>query len=509
MSLFNNLASKPNKQSGTTDGFFFGAPEAEAERKFETDNHVSFFDDYFDIIDEMKSGKFIISGRKGTGKSAIVKYILDQRKEDEVHVDIVYPKDYVIYKNAITSADGINITSEMVWEWVLLTRFVKMILSSKSNCYYREYKPLEKFWKNNSGFLEIDKFDVQELLNKNDYQLSIGPLKQIMDIRFQKSFDSKVIHAPFYKLIPALKDVVARVLHYKVYEKTDFILMFDDLDINFRMSDEKDKLDLLQLIRLAKEYNTSLLNGTNGRIFIFIRDDVSREMQSIATDTSKIFGSYECTLKWYNHEIGNDDDSNNRIKQFVNHRLKINFNILHIKYNANDPWSSFIIDDYSVYERKTPFKYLLDYTFYRPRDFINIFKNLGQKKYKLPLSPANIKTLLREYVDSNYKEICSELTNVFSSTEIDRIKRALKTISYEAPVNFERAHEILSENQLDKSVFESLVEYNLLIPQDEYKNQFFSYREKYVDDDLENYYFALPKSIYAYYKPTTILPNVS
>jgi len=67
----------------------------------------------------------------------------------------------------------------------------------------------------------------------------------------------------------------------------------------------------------------------------------------------------------------------------------------------------------------------------------------------------------------------------------------------------------LSENQLDESVFESLVEYNLLIPQDEYKNQFFSYREKYVDDDLENYYFALPKSIYAYYKPTTILPNVS
>lgn len=508
MSLFENAVNK-TKLTGTTDGFFFGAPEAEAEKKYETDNHVSFFNDYFDIINEMASGKFIITGRKGTGKSAIVKYLLDQRKDDETYVDIVRPNEYVIYKNAITSTDGVGITSEMIWEWVLLTRFVKMILSSDSSRYYKEYKPLEKFWKNNSGFLEIDKFDVQELITRNNYQLSIGPLKQIMDVRFQKTFDSREIHAPFYKLIPALKDVVGRVIHHNVYKDKDFILMFDDLDIKFRMSDEKDKQDLLQLIRLAKEYNTSVLNGTNGRIFIFIRDDVSREMQSLATDTSKIFGSYECVLKWYNHEIGNDDDSNNRIKRFVNHRLKINFDRLHIDYNANDPWSSFIMDDYSVYERKTPFKYLLDFTFYRPRDFINIFKNLGQKKYRLPLSPANVKTLLREYVESNFTEICSELTNVFSQTEIDRIKKVLKVVSIEAPVSFERGIELLSENQLGENVFEALVEYNLLIPQDDYKKQYFSYREKYVGDDLENYHYALPKSIYAYFRPSTILPGVA
>ena len=140
MSIFKDSSSKKHIP-GTTDGFFFGAPEAEAEKKYEEINNVSFFDDYFEVIDEISSNKFIISGRKGTGKSAVVKYILDNKKEDETYADVVLPKDYVLYKSAIETEDGVLITATMIWEWIVLTRFVKMILGTKANRYYREYKP--------------------------------------------------------------------------------------------------------------------------------------------------------------------------------------------------------------------------------------------------------------------------------------------------------------------------------------------------------------------------------
>ena len=507
MSLFDN-STKKNKLSGTTEGFFFGAPEAEAEKKFETDNDVSFFGDYFDVIHEISSGKFIISGRKGTGKSAVAKHFLEANEEDETYVDIVLPKEYVICKNAIHAEDGVEITSSMVWEWIVLTRFVRMILKNESGKYIREFKPLELFWKNNSGFLDIDKFDAKEIISKNSGQLSFAPLKQIMAIQFQKLFNVKMVHAPFYKLIPALREIVERVLRYNVYKKIDYVLMFDDLDIKFRLDNENDKMDLMELIRIAKDYNTIAFSGTNARILIFIRDDVRRKMQNIATDTCKVFGSYEYQLKWYNHEIGDDDDNRNRIKQFINHRLQINFKKLDIKYNENDPWQSFVEDDISIYDRKTPFKYLLDFTFYRPRDFINIFKDLGQRRYKLPLSPTNIKTLLSDYVKWNYDEIIDELTIVFSSSEIVKIKKILKAVANVAPITYCEVTKLIADNDLSADVLDTLVDYNLLIPQDNNKNQYFSYREKSIDEDLEKYSYALPKSVYAYYKPTTILPGV-
>ena len=52
----------------TTNGMDLGRPEAEAEKCFMLD----YFEDYFAITENIQRGRFIISGRKGSGKSAYV-----------------------------------------------------------------------------------------------------------------------------------------------------------------------------------------------------------------------------------------------------------------------------------------------------------------------------------------------------------------------------------------------------------------------------------------------------
>ena len=74
---------KPSKNS--TKGFYIGTPEAEGENFRIGQNLKDFYEDYNDITDNIKNGKFIISGRKGTGKSAYVRYITEKNGEvDEV-----------------------------------------------------------------------------------------------------------------------------------------------------------------------------------------------------------------------------------------------------------------------------------------------------------------------------------------------------------------------------------------------------------------------------------------
>ena len=59
--------------------------------------------------------------------------------------------------------------------------------------------------------------------------------------------------------------------------------------------------------------------------------------------------------------------------------------------------------------QKSSFKYVLDHTFYLPRDIVTIFNNVGQKDFRLPISQSNLKSLIKEYSMIKKKEIVDEL----------------------------------------------------------------------------------------------------
>ena len=130
----------------------------------------------------------------------------------------------------------------------------------------------------------------------------------------------------------------------------------------------------------------------NTRILIFLRDDIGRRLGGIDYDKNKIFGSYEYRINWYNYNDAKYDEKKLLLRKFINKRIGINFNVHGIPYNEEDPWVTLV--DNSVceaYNNKTAFKYILDFTFYRPRDLINFFNNIGSEDLPVPLSPDSIK----------------------------------------------------------------------------------------------------------------------
>ena len=78
----------------TTKGFYIGTPEAEGENRSPVQNLVAFYEDYNEINQNINFGKFIISGRKGTGKSAYVKYMTDKSSEkNELYSSLIKSSD--------------------------------------------------------------------------------------------------------------------------------------------------------------------------------------------------------------------------------------------------------------------------------------------------------------------------------------------------------------------------------------------------------------------------------
>ena len=81
MGILDNITK--NTANYSTKSFYFGMPEAEGENR-EKQKPSDYFEDYLEILSELKKGKFIFTGRKGSGKTAIAKYIKDQSDQAKV-----------------------------------------------------------------------------------------------------------------------------------------------------------------------------------------------------------------------------------------------------------------------------------------------------------------------------------------------------------------------------------------------------------------------------------------
>lgn len=505
MSFFKRKEIEQNN-TGTTIGFYLGSPEAEGENKSEKQNLVAFFEDYMDIQNQILDGKFIISGRKGSGKSAFVKYVLDNSGEQqELFSSLIKPSEFDLEKLIQTLPSNIENKYEILFEWIILTRFVQLILKSNCATYTREYKSLEQFYKKNSGVIEIDKYVTSEITTNNQAEVNLNPLKGIFSTTLSKFFSNKLVKAPFFQFIPSLREIVIQILNFDVYANIDFILLFDDLDIKFKLSREQDKIKLLDLIRLTKRYNNEYLKKTKGRILIFLRDDIGKRLDGIDSDKNKIFGSYEYKINWYNYESGSMQEKDILLRKFINKRIGINFQTMNIPYNIIDPWLTLVDNNvHPDYNRKTAFRYILDFTFYRPRDFVNIFKNIGSCNYSIPLNPNSIKALLKQFVQTNVGEIKDELTVLFDASSIENIFSLLNQIARTSNLSYTALLELMDDYNIDRSNFVILLDYCLIIPKDTMGYQYFNYREQPLLNNYEDYVYTLPKCLYTYFVPGAI-----
>ena len=504
MAFLDSIPKIPHVMANTTKGIYLGTPEAEGENR-QGQSLLDFFEDYMGILQDIKNEKFIITGRKGSGKTAIVKYFRDNSSEEkELYTAKVSSSDILLEK-AIQCAGEVNddIYGHL-YEWIILTKFVGMLLETHDVRSTKEYNALVNFQKKNSGLLNVDEWKTLNLEKADSRQINFSPFKGIFQAELGKTIKTNNIKADFISFIPALREIVMKMLRFQGLERFNFIVLFDDLDFNFRLTRIQDKKRLLNLIRITRDYNTQYLLNTRSKIIVLIRDDVSDHLMGTEADKSKIFASYESRLNWYDE---NEREEDTLLRKFINKRIKLAFDTLGLKCNGKDAWLS-LIDNRPCqeYNNKTAFKFILDFTYYLPRDILNVFKDLEKRKFKIPMKPADVKHLLRDYVKRKKDEITDELVIQFDedNNEIETIIEALRDLSNNPTNKLNDVLDCLNNHGLDENLFSILLDYNLLVPRDDNGNLYYKYRNQQWSGDLTNYNFRLPKCLYCYFHDKAI-----
>jgi len=474
----------------TTRNFHIGSPEAEAETSNKSRTKLTdVFEDFLEILPELDTEKFIIVGRKGSGKTAIGEYLFErQRRIPNYFCDFVKKHDIDIQRIVQVGKDyGNEIQEELLFKWIILTKILRLITKNEAIQNLSGMKELKQFLQRNSGFIDIKSFEVLEIIKKQGFEVNIDYFKRLAS-KFNKDVSIRGEKAPFYKLLPFLEEVIISILSSDEDKDNEYTLIFDDLDIGFKAYN-KDHVQILKnLIRIAKDYNMMHFgkNNINAKVIILIRDDIAEVIKIEDSDIAKIFSSYSILITWYDHELYKKNENLLKIKQFINKRIEINFKQNNIPlFSDKGAWSSLFQEDTTFYNESS-FKYVLEHTFYKPRDFILFFKPLSKFELDIPIDPKNVNLLLGKYSKEAIDEVNNELIAFLDSAEIKKVYTALAKLNENDNITY---LDIINEiNELgislrSEEVVELLFNYSLIGNRDPtIKTVYFKNREERSND---------------------------
>ncbi len=473
MRIFKQSPSKRKQDFKTTDGFFIGAPEAEAETSATSAMQLGeVFSDFLNILPRLRTEKFILLGRKGSGKTAIAEYIAGiASKDPNTFCDFVRRADFTLEDNVQENTGDEQDRATLLFEWLILIKMTRLIVTNNALQNAKEKEHLDKFLRKNAGYVDINEYDAKEFLSGKDFDIDITHFKRFFLAKFNKKLQITSTKAPFYKLLPSLKDTVLSLLSWTGDSENDneYILIFDDLDIGFKASDERAVNSLVSLLRIAKHYNINEFGKRNigAKIIILIRDDIAGIASGGHADTAKLFSSYGVWLTWYEHQdYQSGGEKNVTLRDFINKRIQYNFKKMGWAVSA-DPWSDLVQQrDKKTYGPKSAFKFVLDHTFYRPRDLILVFVPVSEMALKIPISSQNLSDLVIRYAREVLQEIRNELSARYSDSEIDSILSVLASFARKrAKFNFEVFKEKMRREGLSldaDSLVNHLFEYSLI-----------------------------------------------
>jgi len=356
------------------------------------------------------NNKWLVLGRKGSGKTAIYQYYNSQRfnKDKNIVVPLNF-RDYPwpihrLYKEAMEGEINAYYKS---WFYVIITQsLIKLIQKAEQQsnltAELKEAKKLitQIYNKPTPTLIETIKNKVAALkefslpsMEFDDISASLG------SVSFEDISKDKEMIARLKSNVFQLSDYFLKILNnnsakYNVY------ITIDHLDENWLPDEipEYSKI-LINLLNVCKNINNET-KIKNLKLIIFLRLDIFESLNF--NDKNKLFQSNSIEIKWDLENL--NDMFYERIK-----KNKPNNVIIEESKKANS-----IFEVEYVRHGATPLKHILRRSFYRPRDIIVYFNKIRQahQSFKPGLYTSNdLYKAEKDYSISLHNELIDEWIN--------------------------------------------------------------------------------------------------
>lgn len=360
----------------------FGAIDAENDKRL-----IDYFYHTTIINELLEYQKSIIIGRKGSGKTAIYKFL---EKEKGDHFSALLFNDYPWklhdkYKNTIVTERESYINS---WTFYFHIEIFKRIFAVKKEVLnksaLKEINRLERWVKKNWG---SSKFDHKEVMtpHKKRFRFTFNP--QIMGNSLGSISRDLETKDNLSGTLSEYNKKFGYILNELIqYLPEEIILAFDELDLAYNPDDVNYKNRLIGLLLTTYSFYKSYPNKI--KIFVFLRSDIFNILEF--QDKNKIKDNMVEFLDWESDSAA----SKLSLKSFVSNRIKTNINSQSDNFERN--WNE-IFENNNIGKNQLKWNFIIERTFVRPRDIIK-FLNLAldMAKERLHSHPETIDKITNE-----------------------------------------------------------------------------------------------------------------
>lgn len=394
---------------------FIGDPDGLAEAQ--KDKFVEFFYKKNRKFEELvkNSNKFIVTGRKGTGKTLLAKYYEMQIKL-EGGVSKYIDKDQVLFRHlqAIGNGDIPPRERAVFITYAILRELSSLVIKDeafllKGNSFFqkikikRQLKRLKKRIDNNNILnFGIDSFKISDE-NSVSGKLSYKDKAEISSYN-RLTNEENYKREPYYSKIDELKEELFAVIsHVKIS------IIIDDLDEYDQKiaSNNSFAKFLSKFIEVAYKLNLELEEKSRGsKIILLFRSDLFRFLHNDSTNLNKYVVNSQVNLNWLKDSNTSQPHQHMLMDMIFN---KIRTSVSSLSDKNNEEIFGLLFPP-KIKGRET-LKYLLNFSHGRPRDIVNMLNKIIDR---YPEESAFTSEMFQS-VESEYStDFCNELRNEMS-----------------------------------------------------------------------------------------------
>lgn len=347
----------------------FGAIDADTD-----DLLLDCFEDHEAYKELVDFKKFLVIGRKGSGKTSIFKKILMTKGENIFslgHTFTDYPWHYHKLQAQIGIPDPDKYTHS--WKYLILLTISKIILNQDHSLPYNEdtfenMEKIEKFVVDSYGTRDPD---ITQIFTPSKY-LRLKPHFKIDFGLLGADISPEAVPMP--KLHIIIQEVNRNLIEHVLSclnPENKYYISFDQLDLGFGPEDKEYSNRLISLLLACRDLNIKAKEKAK-KLFVavFLRDDIYDNLHF--EDKNKITENFVSLIEW-------DTPST---KKTLKGLMEKRFNKL-LSENESEKikWENVFDEKKEMSGHQTKYKHLIDRTYLRPRDIIK-FCNLILNHYK-------------------------------------------------------------------------------------------------------------------------------
>lgn len=394
----------------------------------------------------------VVTGRKGTGKTAIYKTLIDRSNEfSNVLVAGLQFRNYPwgVHSN-VRDQDAASVERYFnSWKFLILVELSKLVLTD-SDHELPEDENATKAAEVLSGFIQTNwgslDFEFRDIFKKKKFSFQFEPKV------FGVSLGSLQIEdVPRDRLAGFLEEAnrwLFQCLSYILASDHWYYVLFDDLDLAYNPDDAEYEARLVGLLLAARDvFNWAGEKGLDVAPVIFIRSDIYDSLQF--PDKNKITQNLVESLTWNDDEDGGDSS----LKTLINQRIRV------ILGDRSADWDQ-VFEDQLMRGTQTKFKHMAARTYLRPRDmifFANSCLEAAKKAGAEKITNQNVAEARPKYSEFLVAELDDEIHPVLEGwgSLLDVLRR-IHTMRFSRDIFASSFAELKLEDRLGHTVEDAL-----------------------------------------------------